>query len=139
MMEAHFVGLGDYQHQEIAALVLRMATENRSWGYRRIQVALSNLGHVLAYNTIANILKRSGIEPAPERSRKTTWKEFLNRHWQQIVAIDFFTIEVWTTDWAQTICHSLLHGTLDAPCRSRRNCEQGEWPMDDTDCSQCDG
>ena len=82
--------------KEIAALVLRMATENRSWGYRRIQGALSNLGHVLAHNTIANILKRNGIEPAPERSRKTTWKEFLNRHWQQIVASDFFTIEVWT-------------------------------------------
>jgi putative transposase len=82
--------------KEIAAVVLRMATENRSWGYRRIQGALSNLGHVLAHNTIANILKRNGIEPAPERSRKTTWKEFLNRHWQQIVASDFFTIEVWT-------------------------------------------
>src|SRR5262244_3382613 len=83
-------------HKEIAALVLRMATENRSWGYRRIQGALSNLGHVLAHNTIANILKRNGIEPAPERSRKTTWKEFLNRHWEQVVASDFFTIEVWT-------------------------------------------
>src|SRR5205809_543476 len=37
-----------------------------------------------------------GIEPAPERSRKTTWKEFLSRHWGQIVASDFFTVEVWT-------------------------------------------
>jgi putative transposase len=82
--------------KEIAALIVRMAEENRGWGYRRIQGALSNLGHVLAHNTIANILKRNGIEPAPERSRKTTWKEFLNRHWQQIVASDFFTIEVWT-------------------------------------------
>lgn len=82
--------------KEIAALVVRMAEENRGWGYRRIQGALSNLGHVLAHNTIANILKRNGIEPAPERSRKTTWKEFLDRHWQQIVASDFFTIEVWT-------------------------------------------
>jgi len=63
---------------EIAALVTRMATENRSWGYRRIQGALSNLGHLLAFKTIANILKAHGIEPAPERSRKTTWKEFLN-------------------------------------------------------------
>jgi len=81
---------------EVAAIVVRMAEENRSWGYRRIQVALSNLGHLLAHNTIANILKRNGIEPAPERSRKTTWKEFLNRHWQQIAASDFFTIEVWT-------------------------------------------
>src|SRR5206468_12933050 len=46
--------------------------------------------------TIANILKHHGIEPAPERSRKTTWKEFLSRHWEQIVASDFFTVEVWT-------------------------------------------
>ena len=72
-----------------------MAEENRAWGYRRIQGALANLGHILAHNTIANILKRHGIEPAPERSRKTTWKEFLERHWEQIVASDFFTIEVW--------------------------------------------
>ena len=81
---------------EIAALVTRMAEENRNWGYRRIQGALANLGHVLAHNTIADILRRHGIEPAPERSRKTTWKEFLSRHWGQIVASDFFTIEVWT-------------------------------------------
>src|SRR6185369_3806262 len=82
--------------EEVAALVVRVAAENRGWGYRRIQGALSNLGHLLAHNTIANILKRNGIEPAPERRRKTTWKDFLNRHWQQIVASDFFTIEVWT-------------------------------------------
>ena len=81
---------------EIAALVIRMAEQNRDWGYRRIQGALANLGHLLAHNTIANILRRHGIEPAPERSRKTTWKEFLNRHWNQIVASDFFTVEVWT-------------------------------------------
>src|SRR5438067_1173599 len=81
---------------EIAALVTRMAEENRNWGYRRIQGALANLGHVLAHNTIADILRRHGIEPAPERSRKTTWKEFLSRHWDQIVASDFFTVEVWT-------------------------------------------
>src|SRR5882672_8082566 len=80
---------------EISNLVVRMAEENRSWGYRRIQGALANLGHVLAHKTIANILKRHGIEPAPERSRKTTWKEFLLRHWEQIVASDFFTVEVW--------------------------------------------
>jgi transposase InsO family protein len=81
---------------EISELVVRMAEENRSWGYRRIQGAIANLGHVLARTTIANILKRQGIEPAPERTRKTTWKEFLNRHWDQILACDFFTVEVWT-------------------------------------------
>jgi len=75
---------------EIAALAVRMAEENRSWGYRRIQGALANLGHDLAHNTIRNILKRHGIEPAPERSRKTSWKEFLDRHWAQIMTSDFF-------------------------------------------------
>ena len=41
-------------------------------------------------------LERNGLEPAPERSRKTTWKEFLSQHWEQIVGADFFTVEVWT-------------------------------------------
>lgn len=85
-----------YTAKEIVALVLRMAEENRHWGYLRLQGALANLGHSLARTTIANILKRHGIEPAPERSRKTTWKEFLNQHWNQIIASDFFTVEVWT-------------------------------------------
>jgi putative transposase len=78
------------------ALILRMARENRDWGYRRLQGALRNLGYDYAKSTVANILKKHGVEPAPERSRKTTWKEFLNRHWEQLVATDFFTIEVWT-------------------------------------------
>jgi transposase InsO family protein len=81
---------------EIEALVLQMAKENRDWGYRRIQGALSNLGHDIARSTIAGILQRHGIEPAPERSRKTTWKEFLKQHWDLIVAADFFTVEAWT-------------------------------------------
>jgi len=63
--------------EEIAELVVRMAEENRTWGYRRIQGAIGNLGHILAHTTIANILKRHGTEPAPDRNRKTTWKEFL--------------------------------------------------------------
>jgi putative transposase len=65
-------------------------------GYRRIRGALSNLGHEIARSTIAAILQRHGIEPAPERSRKTTWKAFLARHWDMLVAADFFTVEVWT-------------------------------------------
>ena len=81
---------------EIEQLVIQMAEENRCWGYRRIQGALSNLGHKLARSTIADILARHGIEPAPERSRKTTWKEFLTQHWELIVGADFFTVEVWT-------------------------------------------
>ena len=88
---------------DISNLVIRMAEENRSWGYRRIQGALANVGHVVARTTIADILKRHGIEPAPERSRKTTWKDFLKRHWDQIVATDFFTVEVWTPTGLQRL------------------------------------
>ncbi len=82
--------------KEIEALVVRMAQENRDWGYLRISGALSNLGHDLARTTIADILKRNGLEPAPERVRKTTWKEFLTQHWELLVAADFFTVEIWT-------------------------------------------
>jgi transposase InsO family protein len=82
-------------------LVVQMAERNRDWGYRRIQGALSNLGHNFARSTIADILQRHGIEPAPERIRRTTWKEFLRQHWDLIVAADFFTIEVWTTKGLQ--------------------------------------
>jgi transposase InsO family protein len=81
---------------EIHQLVVRMATENRDWGYRRIQGALANLGHEVARGTIANLLRERGLEPAPERNRKTTWKEFLCQHREVMVAADFFTIEAWT-------------------------------------------
>jgi len=80
---------------EIEALVVRMAQENRDWGYERIRGALAN-GRDLSANTVANILKCNGIEPSPGRERKTTWKEFLYRHFDQIAATDFFTVEVWT-------------------------------------------
>ena len=57
---------------QLEDLVVRLAQENRDWGYSRILGALSNLGHYLARGTIANILKKHGIEPAPDRIRKTT-------------------------------------------------------------------
>ena len=54
---------------EIEDLVVRLAKENRRWGYWRIQGALSNLGHAVGRGTIAQMLARHGIEPAPERGR----------------------------------------------------------------------
>ena len=82
--------------QEITELVLRMARENTSWGYDRIQGALANPGHVIALNTVKNIQKRHGIEPAPERERRTSWETFLKARWDVMAATDFFTVEVWT-------------------------------------------
>jgi transposase InsO family protein len=81
---------------EIRQLVVRMATENRDWGYTRIQGALANVGHDVGRGTIATILRRHGIEPAPERLKRTAWREFLNTHWDVLAAADFFTVEVWT-------------------------------------------
>jgi len=90
-------GLGrPHVTQEITDLVLRMARENVSWGYDRIQGALANIGHTIAPNTVKNILKRHGIEPAPEREKRTSWKTFLKSHWDVMAATDFFTVEVWT-------------------------------------------
>src|SRR5881398_2364889 len=82
---------------EMRTLVIRIAEENRGWGDLRLQGVLANLEHSVARTTIANILKRHGIVPAPEPIKQTTWKGFLKRHWDQIIATDFFTVEVWTT------------------------------------------
>jgi hypothetical protein len=82
--------------EEIETLMVGMTQENRDWGYERIPGGFSNLGHIIGRTTIADVLRRHGIEPAPERSRKTTWKEFLRRHWELVVAADFFTVEVST-------------------------------------------
>jgi transposase InsO family protein len=79
---------------EIRRLVLRMATENPSWGYTRIQGALKNVGHRVAQSTIASILKAEGIPPS--RERPSSWRTCLRAHWSALVAADFFTTEVWT-------------------------------------------
>lgn len=82
---------------ELEALIVRMAQENRTWGYDRIVGALANLGYSVSDQTVGNILKRHGIAPAPERKTTTTWKEFIRTHMDVLVATDFFTAEVWTT------------------------------------------
>src|SRR5262249_2177023 len=81
---------------ELEALVVRLAQENRSWGYDRIVGALANLGYTISDQTVGNILKRHGIPPAPERKTTTTWKEFIRTHMDVLIATDFFTAEVWT-------------------------------------------
>jgi transposase InsO family protein len=73
-----------------------MARENPTWGYTRIRGALHNLGHDLGRSTIKRILENHGIEPAPERGRRTPWASFLKAHWGAIAAADFFTVEVLT-------------------------------------------
>jgi hypothetical protein len=59
----------------ITQLIIRMALENRSWGYTRIQGALANLGHDVGRGTIANVLSEHGIDPAPERGKHTSYSD----------------------------------------------------------------
>jgi putative transposase len=74
---------------DLAALVVRIAQENPSWGYTRIRGGLKNLGHDVARNTIKAILKDHGIEPAPQRGANMPWKAFVAAHWDGLAAADF--------------------------------------------------
>jgi transposase InsO family protein len=87
---------------EIEELVLQLARENRSWGYRRITGALNNLGHEVSHQTVANLLKKHDIAPAPERGRTMSWREFIRSHMEVLAAVDFFTTEVWTAGGLMT-------------------------------------
>jgi putative transposase len=81
---------------DIAVLVIRMAKENPGWGYTRIRDALRHLGHEIARNTVKRILADNGIEPAPERDGKVSWKTFIKSHLGDIAGVDFFSVEVLT-------------------------------------------
>ena len=97
------------------------------------QGALSNLGHKIARSTIAGILKRRGIEPAPERNRKTTWKAFLVRHWELIVAADFFTVEVWTRRGLKRFFILFFIDLSTRKVVDCRHCLRNEWVVHEPD------
>jgi transposase InsO family protein len=82
---------------EIANLTVRMAQENPGWGYTTIRGALHNLGHEVTRETVRNILKEHGIEPAPERRKRVPWSIFLKSHWDCIASADLFTVEIWSS------------------------------------------
>jgi putative transposase len=77
---------------ELRQLVLRLASENPSWGYRRIHGELAGLGHRIAPSTVWLILKRAGIDPAPRRSGPS-WRQFLTAQAHGILATDFFCVD----------------------------------------------
>jgi putative transposase len=93
--------------EEVERLAVQMAEENPSWGYRRIQGALANLGHAIDKSTVRNILRRHHLEPAPQRRMAgMSWTQFLKLHWEVLAAMDFFTVEVAT--WHGLVTYYVL-------------------------------
>ena len=82
--------------REVEQLIVRMAGENRDWGYDRIAGALANLGYMISDQTVGNVLQRHALPPAPERKRTTTWPVFIRTHLALLAGTDFFTAEVLT-------------------------------------------
>lgn len=77
---------------EVRRLVLRLASENPSWGYRRIHGELIGLGVTVAPSSVWKLLRAAGIEPAPRRTGQS-WREFLRQQAPGILACDFFTVD----------------------------------------------
>ncbi|MDA3960247.1 MAG: integrase core domain-containing protein [Planctomycetota bacterium] len=96
-------------HREIEALVCRLARENPAWGCRTIADRMGDLGHAISHQTVATILKRNGLPTAPERERATDWQAFIEAHWPGLVAIDFATWEVPSTDTRRTQRHHAFY------------------------------
>src|SRR5680860_706061 len=73
-------------------LAIRLATENPTWGYRRVHGALARLGYRIAASTVWTILRAAGIGPTPERTRPT-WAQFIRSEAKGILATDFACVD----------------------------------------------
>ena len=107
---------------DIRPLVVRMATENATWGYTRIQGALKNLGYHVGRSSIARILKEHSIPPSGQRPM--TWRTFVRAHWPAL--LDFFATEVstirgWIMHWAASVMAPVFRGVHEVRSRVRRD------------------
>ena len=82
--------------EAISDLIARLAKENETWGYTRIRDEIEDLRRTVSRSTVKRVLDERGIVPAPERSRDTSWRDFLATHWDGLFGTDFFTVEVLT-------------------------------------------
>ena len=100
--------------KDIRKLVIAMAMANLGWGYTKIRDALrTGLKIEIGRTTVASILLEEAIEPAPEREKKRTWKQFMKSHWDTLYACDFFSA------WKPWV-HSARFGTWCSSSSSSR-------------------
>src|SRR5262245_4866553 len=124
--------------QETERLVIQMAKDNPGWGYDRIVGAMANLGFRLSDQTVANILRRHNIPPAPKRKQTISWKDFIRAHMAVSAATDFFTVEVLTLRGLMTYYVLFFH-TFGEPegVRGGNHPSSGS-RVDGADGAQCD-
>ncbi len=80
---------------------MRLAQENPTWGYGKLEGELRKLGYAIGRSTIRDVLKRQHVPPAPQRSAGgSSWRIFLSHYHDQMLACDFFTVE---TAWLKTL------------------------------------
>ena len=107
------------------ALVCRLATENSTWGYRRICSELATMGIIVGASTVWSILKRHCIEPTPRRSGPT-WAEFLKAQASTRVACDFFHVDTVLLRRLYVLVFIDLHSQIVHP--GRHHC-QPQWRL----------
>jgi transposase len=98
--------------QEVVDLVLRMARENESWGYKRIQGQLSNVGFRIGKTSVANILKAHGIEPAPTRRQTPNWTAFFHSHWDVLQESSLNALTLWLSNLIGYFSKPASHDTV---------------------------
>ena len=103
---------------EVEALIVQMARDNSGWGYDRIAGALAHLGYEASDQTVANVLRRHRIAPAPKRSQTTTWKDFIASHMAVLAGYRFLYCRgahlARSGDVPRFICHSAGNEAGDA-------------------------
>ena len=113
--------------RSIARLTIRLAHENPLWGYRRIHGELTKLGATVAASTVYEILRASGIEPAPRRNGPT-WRQFLHAQAAGILAVDFLHVDTVSLTRAYVLVF-IEHGTRRMHIGGITTHPTGDWTV----------